>query len=122
MTTATKPKVFPLTDGAYKFLTNLAQYWLPAAATFYVALAVLWDFPNVEQIVGTITAADILLGTLLGISKKSYNASDAPYDGVITVVDKDGEATLQRLEVTVPLEGLHDKGSVTLKFQDAASQ
>jgi len=109
-----------LNDATYNILSKLAQYWLPAAGALYFALATIWGLPAATEVIGTITAIDVFLGVILGISKVSYNASDAKYDGVITVAQTEaGETMLERLEVQVPLEGLKDKGVVTLKFKDA---
>ena len=52
----------------YDILKWIAQIVLPALGTFYFALASIWGLPYGEQIVGTITAIDTLLGALLGIS------------------------------------------------------
>lgn len=56
----------------YDKLKFIAQIILPAAATLYAALAGIWGLPYGEQIVGTISAVDIFLGALLGISSKQY--------------------------------------------------
>lgn len=56
----------------YDFLKYVAQIGLPAIATLYFALAQLWHLPYAEEIVGTITAIDLFLGTLLGISSVNY--------------------------------------------------
>jgi hypothetical protein len=49
------------------------MYVLPALGTFYFALAGIWGFPFGEEIVGTLTAIDTLLGAVLGISSAKYN-------------------------------------------------
>lgn len=56
----------------YDILKWIAQYLLPALGTLYAALAGIWGFPYGEQIVGTISAIDVFLGVLLGISSKNY--------------------------------------------------
>lgn len=56
----------------YDFLKWVAQFLLPAAGTLYFALANIWNLPNGEQVVGTITAVDAFLGVLLGISSNAY--------------------------------------------------
>lgn len=56
----------------YDILKWIAQIVLPALGTFYFALASIWGLPYGEQIVGTITAIDTLLGALLGISNIQY--------------------------------------------------
>ncbi len=58
----------------YDVLKFLALVVLPALATFYAAIAAVWGLPYTEQVVGTITAVDTLLGTLLKISADKYAA------------------------------------------------
>lgn len=56
----------------YDVLKWIAMYLLPAAGTFYSALAGIWGLPFGVEIVGTITAIDTFLGILLGISNATY--------------------------------------------------
>lgn len=56
----------------YDVLKWIAQYLLPALGTLYAALAGLWGLPYGEQIVGTISAIDVFIGVLLGISTANY--------------------------------------------------
>lgn len=65
-----------LSNKTYDILKFIAQIFLPALGTFYLALAGLWNFPHTEQIVGTITAVDTLLGALLGISSMKYKKEE----------------------------------------------
>lgn len=62
-----------LSNKTYDRLKWIAQILLPAIGTLYFALAKIWDFPYAEEIVGTISAFDLFLGTLLGISTANYN-------------------------------------------------
>lgn len=62
-----------LSNMTYDFLKWVAQYLLPASGTLYFALAGIWGFPYGEEVVGTITAVDMFLGVLLGISTAQYN-------------------------------------------------
>lgn len=62
-----------MSNKMYDVLKWIAMVLLPAVATLYFALAGIWGFPYGEEIVGTITAVDTLLGTLLGISSVKYN-------------------------------------------------
>lgn len=57
----------------YDVLKYIAQIILPALATLYFALSKIWGLPYGVEIVGTISAVDVFLGTLLGISSISYN-------------------------------------------------
>ena len=62
-----------MNNKVYDVLKYIAQIVLPALGTLYFALAGLWNFPYVEQVVGTISAIDTFLGVLLGISSNNYN-------------------------------------------------
>lgn len=57
----------------YDVLKYIAQIVLPALATLYFALSKIWGLPYGVEIVGTISAIDVFLGCLLGISSVSYN-------------------------------------------------
>jgi len=61
-----------ISNKLYDILKFIAQIVLPALGTFYFAIASIWGLPYAEQIVGTITAVDALLGALLGISTMQY--------------------------------------------------
>lgn len=62
-----------LSNKTYDALKWIAQILLPALATLYAALVGIWGFPCGTEVVGTISAVDIFLGALLGISTASYN-------------------------------------------------
>ena len=62
-----------MSNKVYDVLKYIAQVVLPALATFYVAIAGLWDLPYSEAVSGTIMAVDALLGACLMISSKNYN-------------------------------------------------
>lgn len=66
-----------LSNKTYDVLKALALIWLPAAGTLYFALSSIWGLPYGEQIVGTITAVDVFLGIVLGVSSKNYNSSSS---------------------------------------------
>ncbi|PMC60680.1 hypothetical protein CJ208_02095 [Finegoldia magna] len=61
-----------LDNKSYDVLKWVAQILLPAAATLYVAVAGIWGFPYAKEIAGTISAVDLFLGALLGISSMNY--------------------------------------------------
>ena len=62
-----------MSNKTYDILKYITQIVIPAIGTLYFALAGIWGFPYGEQIVGTITALDCFLGTILGISTAVYN-------------------------------------------------
>ena len=61
-----------MSNKTYDVLKYIAQIVLPALATFYFAIAQIWGLPYAEEIVGTISAVDVLLGALLGLSSRAY--------------------------------------------------
>lgn len=61
-----------MSNKTYDVLKYIALIVLPALGTFYFAIAGIWGLPYAEQIVGTITAIDTLLGALLRISTVKY--------------------------------------------------
>lgn len=61
-----------LDNKTYDILKWVAQILLPAAAALYVAVAGIWGFPYAKEIAGTISALDLFLGALLGISSMNY--------------------------------------------------
>ena len=71
-----------LENKTYDILKFIAQIVLPALGTFYFAIASIWGLPYAEQIVGTISAVDVLLGALLGISTSNYNKEKAEADKI----------------------------------------
>ena len=62
-----------MTNKIYDKLKFVAQILLPAIGTLYFGIASIWGLPYAKEIVGTITAIDLFLGTMLGISTISYN-------------------------------------------------
>lgn len=62
-----------MSNRVYDCLKWIAQIFLPALGTLYYAVAKIWGLPYCEEIIGTITAVDLFLGALLGISTIQYN-------------------------------------------------
>lgn len=65
-----------MSNKLYDVLKFIAQIVLPAIATLYFALANIWGLPYAEEIVGTITAIDTFLGSILHISNTKYKQKD----------------------------------------------
>ncbi len=57
-----------LKNSTYDVLKWICQIVIPALGACYFGLARIWNLPYAEEIVGTITVIDTLLGALLGIS------------------------------------------------------
>ena len=62
-----------MSNKTYNILKWIALCVLPALATFYLVLSGIWGLPYGEQIGGTITAIETLLGAILGISSANYS-------------------------------------------------
>lgn len=62
-----------LSNETYDKLKWIAQIGLPALTTLYVAVGGIWGLAYVKEVAGTLSAVDLCLGTLLGISSNSYN-------------------------------------------------
>lgn len=61
-----------LSNKNYDALKWIAQILLPATATLYVAVAGIWGFPYAKEVAGIISAVDLFIGALLGISSMNY--------------------------------------------------
>lgn len=62
-------------DTFYSILKWAVLVCLPAAATLYNVLAVLWNFPYAEEINKTVLAVSAFIGALIGVSTSEYNKS-----------------------------------------------
>ena len=65
-----------LSNKNYDLWKRIAQYILPAIATFIVAVFKIWNIPYGTEISGTIMAFDTLLGVILGISSYKYKKGE----------------------------------------------
>ena len=65
-----------LDNKVYDILKWAALVVLPAIATLYTALAGVWGLPYAQEIPATITAIDLFIGALLGVSTAQYNKED----------------------------------------------
>lgn len=61
-----------MNNKTYDVLKWIALVVLPALATLYSTIALIWGLPYGEAIAGTITAIDVFLGAVLGISSIKY--------------------------------------------------
>lgn len=61
-----------MNNKTYDVLKWIALIVLPALAVLYGTLAGIWNLPFGEQIPDTITAIDLFLGVVLGVSNVTY--------------------------------------------------
>jgi len=117
MNPETQEKTPLFSNRMYDVLKYIAIVFLPAAGALYFGLSGIWGLPYGEQVVGTVTVLDTFLGTVLLLSSRSYNNSDAKYDGALVVQQKDQDTDVYRLEAKGPLEDLKDKKEITFKVE-----
>ncbi|QEQ93893.1 holin [Streptomyces phage Kardashian] len=111
-----KPKPL-LGDTTYNVVKRSATIILPALATLYLTLAQVWNFPEPEKVVTTITALNTFLGVVVQISKKSYYASGQQYAGEIQVQDM-GDRKVASLVVDGDPEDILAMKEATFKIAD----
>lgn len=110
--------MFNMKSKLYDMLKWMAQYFFPAMGTLYFALSGIWGLPYGEQIVGTITAIDIFLGIILGISSAQYNKTK---DGSFLIDTSDPKKDIYKLVLDTDLSDLSDKTTLTLNIQNGAN-
>lgn len=67
---------FKLSSNLYDFLKWLCLLALPAVGVLWVSLATIWGWPYKEAVLGTISAVQLFLGTLIGVSHVNYYSTD----------------------------------------------
>lgn len=112
--TAILEKDHLLSNEIYDILKNTAQIYLPATGTLYATVAAIWGLPAAQEVLATIVAIDTALGAFLGFSTKSYNNSEAKFDGNIDVIETDAKKTFSLNLNTDPNE-LDSKDQVLFK-------
>jgi hypothetical protein len=112
-TQAAKPL---LSDRRYNALKKSATIILPAVAALYIALAQIWHFPKVQEVVGSITALNTFIGLTIHVSKKSYYANASQYVGEINIQPSaDGTKKVFSLELSEEPETIETKDEVTFR-------
>jgi len=94
-----KPPAMIFSNRTYDLLKYLAQIFLPAFGVLYFGLAKIWGLPFGDQISGTVLVVDTFLGAILLLSAKSYNKSDAKFDGVLNVTENEDGLKQASLEL-----------------------
>lgn len=65
-----------MTKPTYDKLKATALIVLPALATLYGAISLIWGLPHTNEIVATITAVDVFLGTVVGVKSHQHNRNN----------------------------------------------
>jgi hypothetical protein len=105
-----------LSNSMYDRLKFMALVTLPALTSLYFGVAQLWKWPNVAAVVGTMTLLDTFIGSLVGVSNRSYSP---PLDGNIHVDKTDPAKDVYSIEMHTPLPEIDKKDSILLKVVPA---
>jgi hypothetical protein len=110
---------FILNSKVYEFCKWVVMIVLPAFSALYFGLAQLYNWTNGEQVVGTLAIVTVFLGSILGISSKNYNSSDAKFDGeVVMQQDPATGKLIYSLDLNDDIPTLVGKDSITFKVTD----
>lgn len=116
-----------LQNKAYDKLKFVALVLLPALSAGYFSLAQIWHLPRAEEVVGTITILDTVLGLLLKSSstvhQKVEQEAEKTVDGALVVTD-DPEDGTRYLALHVSREVMNDlenRNTVKLAVSPASS-
>lgn len=77
-----------LSNNIYDILAFVGRVVLPALSVLYATLGEIWGLPFTKEIPLTITAIDLFLNTLLGISSNTYYKDKV---NELKIVDKNFE-------------------------------
>lgn len=105
-----------LPNRVYDFLQYIVQIVLPAAAALYLTLAQTWGLPKPEEIAATVAAINVFFGLLLRFSNRSYNRSEAKYDGSIDVEQREDDSKLFSLSLNSDPDEIEKMKEVTFKI------
>ena len=61
-----------MSNNMYDKLKFTATIGLPALATLWSAVGIIWGIPYTEPIVATLVALNTFIGALIGVSSKQY--------------------------------------------------
>ena len=102
-----------LSKRVYDALRFAAVILLPALGALYYGVAEIWGLPKAQEVVGTIVVIDTFAGVLLRTARKSYENSDARFDGTLQVERVEGGTAVTNLRLDS--SAVSKKGEVVVK-------
>ena len=108
-----------LSNKVYDTLKWIAQYLIPALGTLYFTIAGIWGLPYGEQVLGTLTAIDLFLAAILGLSAAAYRKTGT--DGVLLIDSSDPERDIYRFEPNGDPATYAEKKTITLTVDPNAN-
>lgn len=106
-----------LKNKVYDTLKWIAMWLLPGMATLWLTLGKIWSFPYTTEIGATISAIDVFLAFILGLSNKNYQG-----DGTLNIDSSDPEKDTYNLELNDDVEELANKKTITFKVVTKANE
>lgn len=88
-----------LSDGFYDKLKPAAALIFPALIAFWISVASIWHLPYREEVAGTLSAINVLLGVILLVASNLYKKSDARFDGEINITEHETGMKTASLEL-----------------------
>lgn len=104
-----------MSNKMYDRVKFVVQILLPAIGTLYFSLGNIWSFPNIEQVIGSISSVNVFLGVLVGISSSVYNGRPNVYNGELQIETGDDGAISPKLVLEATIEELSSAESVVFK-------
>ena len=89
----------PFTNKTYDWGKYIATIALPALATLYSGLGILWQWPNTTEVVATINLINTALGSLLMISNASYKKNNEP-EVAVDILEPEYEVAIEETPVS----------------------
>lgn len=104
-------------DAIYKTIRRLAEYGFPALIALYFALSEAWHWGNQAEIMASLAAVNVFLGAVVGVSRRTWQNSDAPYDGDLVIDTRDPDRDLATLDLTTMPEDIRDMNAATFRVK-----
>lgn len=104
-----------INDKVYSILKWTIQYFLPSIGTLYFTLTSIWGLPYGQQVLGTISAINIFIGVVVGISSSTYKKSGAGTDGVMLVDTSNPDKDVYLLQLNNEAIDLTKKEVISFK-------
>lgn len=106
-------------DSWYEKLEYIARVVLPAFATLYLTVAALVGWSNGPTVAGIVIAVDTFLGIFLGLAQRSYDNSDAKFDGSVNLIpNAEGDQDVVMKVSPDVLDGLSAGDTVKLQVNE----
>jgi hypothetical protein len=103
-----------MSDKLYNILKHAAAIGFPALATLYYTVAQIWNFSNTEEVMATISAVNVFIGALVGVSYMKYSNSGAKYVGALEVMNS-GDKKIFSLSLNSDPHDIEQMSEATFK-------